>query len=160
MRHILGVLLFTASCLAATVEQVVDYDGAEVTGHLRDARKSSFAIRIHDAPYSTKLAAGIRSWWGVDGGIPNRVTTELAIRIGRAEVTIPRHAYSDLGDPIIPYGVSLMQDRKYTYVYLRGGDGAGSYIAKFFIRAGRLTRREVVPGEFPQSKPGVMTFDK
>jgi hypothetical protein len=160
MRHLLAALLFAAPCLAAPLEQVVDYDSSEITGHLRDTDQTSFTVRIHDAPFTTKLAAGIKSWWGVDGGTPRRVTVELAFRIGRAEVTIPRHAYSDLGDPIIPNGISVMQRRKDIYLYLRGGDAAGSYTAKFFIRDGKLTRREVVPGEFPQSKPVVMTFDR
>jgi hypothetical protein len=158
MRLLIPALLFALPCLAASVEQVVDYDRCEITGNLRDAARTSFVVRLHDSPLTPKLAEGIKKWWGVDGGAPRRVTAELTLRIGSSQVSIPRSAYSDLGDPIIPNGVYLMQQRRDIYLYLRGGDAAGSYLAKFLVRDGRLTRREVVRGEFPNSKPAVTTF--
>jgi hypothetical protein len=160
VRYLIVLLFFVLQCPAASVEQVVDYDGCEISGHLRDAAATSFTIRIHDAPLTAKLGAGIKSWWGVDGGIPRRVTSDLALRIGHTEVTIPRRAYADLGNPNLPNSISLMQLHKDIYLYIHGGDAAGSYIAKFFVHDGRLTRREVVPGEFPDLKPQVMTFDQ
>jgi hypothetical protein len=160
MRYFIALLLFASTCLASPIEQVVDYDGCEISGHLRDAAQTSFTIRIHDAPISTKLEADIKSWWGGDGGRPRRITTDLALRIGRTEITILPRANADLGDPNIPNSVWLMQLHDDIYLYLRGGDDAGSYTTKFLIHDGALTRREVVPGEFPDTQPEVMIFDK
>ena len=158
MRSMIPLLLVCLLCVAADIEQVVDYDGCEIYGHLHDKAQSKFIIRIRASPYSAKRDSAVKSWWGVDGGLPSEVTTELSLSIGGIQIAIPHRAFADLGDPHPPGSISLMQPHDTVYLYIHGGDGAGSYVAKFFIRDGKLIRREVVPGEFPKEKPQVIDF--
>jgi hypothetical protein len=159
MRVPLLLLLVALPALAAPVEQVVDYDGCDISGRLRDAAQTSFVIRLKDAPYSGKRAVGVKSWWGIDGKKPHRVIAMLAVRIGAVDIAIPRNAYSDLADPAIPLGFYLMQLGGDVYLYVKGGDGSASYAAKFLVRGGRLLRRETILGEAPESKPAVLNFE-
>ncbi|NOS72509.1 MAG: hypothetical protein HOP33_21630 [Verrucomicrobia bacterium] len=135
------------------------YDACELTGRLRDTAQTSFVVRIQSSPFATNTTVAISRWWGRDGSNPERVTARLSLCVGGREVGIPLRAFADLGEPNIPDGISLTQQADDLLLYVRGGDAGGSYIAKFTVHGGKLTRREVVPGEFPEFKPQIMRFD-
>ena len=154
------LLLLVATNAFSAPEQVVDYEGCELRGHLRDAARTGFVLRLRDAPYSAaaQAARGPTHWWGTDSGRPRRVTAELSLVLGGRPVVVAHRAYADLGDPIIPGGVSLSQSGRDLLLHLDGGDAAGSFRAKFVFRGGRLLRREVVRGESSDDKPQVLRF--
>jgi hypothetical protein len=57
-------------------------------------------------------------------------------------------------------GFYLMQVQSDVYVYVKGGDGDASYVAKFLVRGGKLVRRETIHAEAPDSKPAVLSFEQ
>jgi hypothetical protein len=153
------MILAAASCGAAPVEQPVVCDGCQLAGHLRDADQTSFTVKAGDALFSAPTVQEVKSWQGVAQGTPNRMLIQLDLRIGGVAVKIPYKAYADLGNPLIPDGVSLTQGQGEIHLNIRGGEGSAAYIARFIVIQGKLVRREVVPAGTPDAGPDVVTFN-
>jgi len=161
VTRILIALIFTSlPCLAAPTEQSSVYnDGCQITGHFRDVNQTSFHIHVEDALFSAPTAKDVKVWWGVTQGTPNRMTTLVDFRIGSVPVKIPYRAYADLGNPLIPNGISLTKIQDETILSLRGGEGSAAYVARFVVSNGKLIRREVLQDGNPEAKPSIVTFD-
>jgi len=153
------MILAALPCAAAPVEQLAIYDGCQLNGHLRDLDQTSVAIKVRDAQYTVSKVNEIKSWWGVAQGTPNRMTSLVDLRIGGVLVKIPFEAYADLGNPLIPSGITLTQSQDEIRLNICGGEGSAAYIARFVVIKGKLTRREVVLTEPSDAKVDVMTFD-
>jgi hypothetical protein len=160
MRFPIVLLLLTLPITAMTAEKTALCDGCEIVGHLRDGNMTSFTIDVKDAMFSAAQEGTVKNWMGsAPDTTPNRVTTLVDLRIGGVRVPIPYQAYMDLGNPGIPYGVSLSQDENGIYLFIRGGDGPYAYVAKFVVINGKLARREVLPTNSPDAAPKVTNFD-
>ena len=160
MRFHTAILLLILPFSAIGGEKRVLCDSCVLNGHLRDTNMTSFVIKVEDALYSPPLFKDVVAWQGSTPGTPpNRATCMVTLRIGGIAVFIPYSAYADLGNPDIPNGVSLTQGENALNLYIRGGEDANAYIAKFVVVNGKLTKRELVPANSTDSAPQVMTFN-
>lgn len=160
MRFLIPILFLSSLCHAADVEQVVDYDGHTITGHLRDPAHSTFVISVRTSPYSKERDSAVKAWVGNDGNLPREVLTELSLSIGGTDIAIPHEAFADLGDPHVPHAVYLMQLHDLVYLYIKGSDGAGSYEARFTFKNMRLIERRIkaLDYEDPEPPPQIKKF--
>ncbi len=152
MRFVL-ILLFSSFGSAADVEQVVDYDGHIITGHLRDSARSPFTITVRTEPYTKKRDDAVKTWIGNESNFPREVITEISLSIGGIKIAIPRVAFVDLGDPHVPHNVYLMQFHEFVYLYIVGSDGAGGYKARFTFKDNKLIERQVEALDYEDPKP-------
>jgi hypothetical protein len=167
MKHRLNATLLIlggALCLCIDVgmalEQVVDYDSMELSGSLRNQHQARFSLRITEAPFVANEASVKADYWGTDDGAPTTVVGELELQIGKNSIRIFKKAYADLGNPIIPDGIYLMEDGNTVILNLRGGDGAGGYHSRLFFKDLRLIRRKTFAGSTLNSNPEVLHFQE
>lgn len=133
-------LCLTLGITASDRENVVEYDTFTVTGRLRDNR--SFELSISREPFATEKH-GLKRWIGGDGQEPLYVTSGLKLSVAGRKVEIPQSQFEDLADPHIHFGPYLTQDDEAIYLYVKGSDAAGAYTARFTIRAGKITNRQI-----------------
>ena len=161
MRLLTMLLLLALPFSAITAEKTVIYDGCELVGHLPDADRTSFTIKVQDALYSVALSDVVKTWLGTaPDTTPARATTQVILRIGGVPVFFPYKAYADLGNPALLNGITLARTPEGINLYIRGGENGAAYTAKFVVLNGKLARREVVLANFPDSPPQIATFDK
>lgn len=157
LRLLILSLALVATGYAQDRKQVVDYDGGQITGHLRDSSRSPFVITVRSAPFSPARDSSIKSWIGCEGRSPvhcrGKVLVELGLSIGGRAIAIPREAFADLGDPSVPRTVGLMQEGNRVHLYIRGSDGAGSYDVRFTFENMRLTERRINPRDYEGEPP-------
>jgi hypothetical protein len=141
-RHLLAVLLVVVS--ASSVAESQEYDRIDITGRL-GADQRPFELRLRCAPYSAERDAGVSHFWGGDspGFHPSTVITSLRFTLEKRSMSIPREAFSDLGDTDVPNGPFPSGDHGEIILILHGGDAAGGYTCNFFFREGKLVRREI-----------------
>ena len=89
----------------------------------------------------------VSRYWGGGGRDTETVVVGLRIEVGRDSVWIPFTAVAGLANPL-DLGVSVRSGR--ATVTLEGGDAAVSYMASWVVVRGRLQRRRIESGEFPQ----------
>lgn len=160
IRILLFLLILAAMpCVAAPAEQSVTYDQCQISGHLRDTDRTGFTIKVEDALYTFSQLKEVKSWKGVTEGNPYRMTIQVDLRISSVPVKIPVKAYVDLGNPLIPSGITLTQSGGEIHLNIRGGDGPAAYIARFIVINNKLVRREIVPAGNPDSEPEIMAFN-
>ena len=136
-------LLLLGLSLTPVIAAAQLYNRVEITGRIRE-HGERFELAIRCSPYSPAIGHGITHFWGGDspGFRPTTVVSDLRFMLGKRAMSIPRAAFSDLGDTDIPSGPWLAESGE-IHVLLHGGDAAGGYTCNFYFRNGRLVRREV-----------------
>jgi len=105
-----------------------------------------YDFRVVCAPYSEAKSkmAEINKWLGEDSYDPPRfVVTNITIEINGANIDIPEVTFTDLGNPIGAYGMSVEKEGPYLLFKLKGGDGAGSYTAIFVVQNEKIIKRQI-----------------
>jgi hypothetical protein len=145
MKTVCATILAVLSIPVMAAEKVVEYDEFRVSGRLRDKRP--FELFISREPYNRAKHPDIR----LDGSHPSYVVSALTLTIAGRQVEIPEHVFRYLADPQIHCGPFLMQDGKTIYLYIRGGDCAGSYTERLTIRGSEFISAATItqPGRRP-----------
>ena len=160
MNRILLVFLLTAvSCLEAQTGVNLPFNSCLLTGRFRDINRTTFSIKIEDAIYSAPTVESVKTWWGTAQGTPGRVTCLVDFRVGSVPVKIPYKAYADLGNPLIPGGITVTRTEGEIRLNISGGEGGAAYTATYVVVNGVLARREIVPTGNPGAQPVVSVFN-
>lgn len=92
----------------------------------------------------------------LDGAVPETVLEELSVTVGNRDVSPPESEYSGFGDPNIGsefFPLRIEEDSEgLLYLYLSGGDGAGSHRRRFVLSSSSWLRtdyRNPVTGTYP-----------
>ena len=73
---------------------------------------------------------------------PQYVVADISLKLDQHRIAIPRDAFADLGDGLVPT-VDVDADTRDVHIDWSGGDAAGSYRVVFTFRHYRLVQREV-----------------
>lgn len=139
---------------SAEQEFVVEYYNIHYSGKLKTGSK--FELLLTTKAYSKKIkkpkSLPKEGYWGTDGRDPFRVIEKLQLTLGEENISIPRKAFSDLGDVVLPGSAYLMETPDGVNLYLKGGDGVAGYKVIFHIKKGMLASRTIefmnMKGEF------------
>ncbi|MCC7634430.1 hypothetical protein [Stenotrophomonas rhizophila] len=85
-------------------------------------------------------------WGGEDTSAPPNLITSIVVQSGADKLFVPLSSYSDLGDP---RRITLKPSATGFELAIAGGDAAVAFNATLVFEKGRLTRRRVAHGEFP-----------
>ena len=137
-------LILLAVLAARPAAEGQEYDRIDISGRL-GADQRRFELHIRCSPYSAERHAGASHFWGGDspGFRPSTVITSLRFTLEKTSMSIPREAFSDLGDTDVPNGPFPHGDEGEIMLILHGGDAAGGYTCHLFFRDGKLVRREI-----------------
>jgi hypothetical protein len=104
----------------------------------------AFDLVIRCSPYSPRRRAGVTHFWGGDSPnfTPQYVVSDISLKLDQHRIAIPRDAFADLGDVLVPT-VNVDADTRDVHIDWSGGDAAGSYRVVFTFRHYRLVQREV-----------------
>lgn len=90
------------------------------------------------------------SWgWGAEGKCPERTISALSVSLSGKKVYIPISSFSNLGNPHKIQIEDYRNDGDMNFT-ITGGDAATAYIAKFEVNHGKLSKRTILSGEFPE----------
>jgi hypothetical protein len=103
---------------------------------------SVIRVSVVQEPYRESVHGRIR----LDGSIPTHALTEFRVSIDGVNMDIPASDYANSGNPHIggefyPLDIEYVEPGLF-YVYLSGGDGAGSYIDRFVFSKQSWIRTE------------------
>ena len=131
-----------------SVKKNVD-ERLELKGYFADGRR--YRLVLIESQYKSKIRDD-GSFWGRDGGIPNRIVSLISLQINEEEVWLPRKSYADLCE-LSHSSVTVRLINNKILIRVEGGDAGGSFTAKFFIQkykqAYRLSERIINHGENP-----------
>ena len=150
---LMAVAIFSVFGLAGCVKTYVTQPEVLVVGTM-DATPNKMkyvaqspdgsVIRVSVAlePYRESVHGKIR----MDGEFPTYALTEFKVSIDGVDMDIPARDYSHFGDPHIgeefyPLKIEYIESGLF-YVYLSGGDGAGSYGSRFVFSKQSWIRTE------------------
>jgi hypothetical protein len=123
----------------------------ELKGRFADGRR--YRMVLIESKYRSKLRDD-GSFWGTDGGIPQKIISYLSLHINGEEVQFPRKSYGDLCELHTSY-TSIELSKKKILIKMEGGDAAGSFRAEFFVekykQGYRLSERMIKNGEEPDA---------
>jgi hypothetical protein len=97
--------------------------------------------------YAGRCDRDADDYWGTDGNTPRTVVKRLFVTMGGDTVYVPHSSYVDLAEPST---IAIRHTPEAFSVVITGGDGSGSYSARFDISNLTLTKRFVESGEFPE----------
>lgn len=154
VQHVLSLLtalILTASGTGQTVaggqpaqELFANIESVTMTGILRNP-SMPFVLEVKCAPLGKRSTIGGSdiSYLGTDGEDPWCVVQKIALSLNSKVVKFPAASYSELANVGLSFGVQLKNQPEFVTLLISGGDGAGSYKARFIIRGGRLMAREI-----------------
>lgn len=124
--------------------QFADYETVKLAGKLRTP-PIPFTLEVRCVPF--KEAGQPKNpapqYVGPDGEDPFCVVRRIALTLEGKTVKFPSESYTDLANLVLSFGVQLKSRPGLVTLQINGGDGAGSYKARFFIQGGRLMSREI-----------------
>lgn len=117
-----------------------------INGFLKRGAAYQFTLReiIYRKRSGDKSDDG--SLWGIDGGFPWTIITEMTLSFGKTRVSIPRKSFADLTNIT---GAAIAEKQNGVVLTVAGGDAAGSFTAEFIFRNNRLVERMVKMNEAP-----------
>ncbi|MDR3687735.1 MAG: hypothetical protein P4L46_00030 [Fimbriimonas sp.] len=86
--------------------------------------------------------------WGAFSEIPNWAVGKLAIDEAGVSVDVPRSVYADLTNV---NRLTCRSSGKGCTISIEGGDAASGYVAEVVVKNGKVDRRRVREGEFPEN---------
>jgi len=119
---------------------VTSYNGVHLFGEIESGVDFELVLRSRRSWTDSDRE---KVFYGVEGTEmlkSKTIISEFKLTIGNKAVYIPSSSYVDLAK-VHTLGVFLMKKDNEVYLYLFGGDGAGSYRAKFTIRDWKLIKR-------------------
>jgi hypothetical protein len=136
--------VFVASGLLAGTPRASaqHYDRIAIAGAYEGG--PAFDLIVRCSCYSAKNRAGVTHFWGGDSPnfTPQYVLSDMSLKLDGHRIVIPRDAFADLGDTLVP-SVGVDADTRDVHIDWNGGDAAGSYRVVFTFRHYRLVQREV-----------------
>ena len=129
---------------AETIEKVSRYYGVELDGVLADGRKFSIGIQMDEYDCTSYTRTEGVTYWGTDGTCPLSIIKEIHFVLDGESINFPVQSYLDLANLHIPTGVYVKLKGKAVRIYLKGGDGAGSYKAVFEVLKNKLLSRLII----------------
>jgi len=133
-------LIFNSGILLA------DESSAKVSTQLSGSRGGttysgiSFLLNWELIPFDGRK---VKSWVGGDSLDPSQfVFKYIELTLESTKVPLPKHLYHDIYDPS-QIGPFIMDDGKFLYLVINGGDGAGSIEAWLQIIDGKIRKRRI-----------------
>lgn len=148
--HVLSLLtwfVLASTAMGQTAREAqelfANVDAVTMTGVLRNP-SLPFALEVKCTPLDKIGTLGTStSYLGTDGEDPWCVVRKIAFSVGGKAVKFPLDSYTDLANVNLSFGVGVRSRPGTVTLHINGGDGAGSYKARFIIQGGRLTTREI-----------------
>jgi len=139
----LGCAALFGSALSQTAnEMVADYESVRLSGKLGKARtRFTLHLKCIAPTGATKAANG--EYIGTDGQDPACIVQTISLKLNNRPIVFPAKSYKDLSDVVLPRGVYLTTRGDVVVLHILGGDGAGSYKARFLVERQRLVAREI-----------------
>jgi hypothetical protein len=105
-----------------------------------DVGNHSYEIYISIVSYKGNES----DFWGVDGTIPSFILKEMIVNIDDRECQIPEGAVNRLSEINRYHMVKLKKSNGVFFFTVKGGDGAGSFLAKFELIDNILIKRTLI----------------
>ena len=146
MKHCLLILMLTA-CLGAAPTSPSKLFELSETGKLPSGR--SYSLVIEERPYSPRPGEpeDDGSRWGIDGGYPKSCIGNLELKLDGKSLPMVRKLYQDLSGV---YKAEVREVGGEVELRLLGGDGAGSFEARYIWRPHEIERL-LRHGEVPEA---------
>jgi hypothetical protein len=106
----------------------------------------NYSLVIKESPYqrTPKSEPDDGSMWGIDGGYPTFIVQKFSLKLNGRDILIPRKFWADICNLS---KASINEEKKCVVITIKGGDAAGSFIAKYKIKGDNLVERLVRHGE-------------
>ncbi|MEO0468873.1 MAG: hypothetical protein AAF206_04570 [Bacteroidota bacterium] len=150
--------LLDGLCVSHCSQQLVEIHDTLAKGKLVDIKLQTeeFDSAAHQYSYFSgpdsliETIDGLAAYGSVDA-IPRRQISGLSIKWGKRQLEIPQDAFENLYNPNLCQSEIFHQavmaypsiDGKYLYVYIYGGQGAGTYFAKLIFDKKRYLKKIV-----------------